>query len=535
MNLLSVIYPVALLAAPLALAYLIWIYRRRGTGLTKIVSTTFLLRRLSDPVSARKKFVPPPRFFFELLLFLLLICALAGLSLSGARTKVAILIDNSISTSLKLPDHSSAFIKIKAAAEEKLLQLALTTDTVIYQSSPVLLRVDSLDQIEPVLAEDFLEAKIIKLSSETELSKIYVYSDRPFAEKEQQDLSIQTIPEPNSRKSLQNIGLTGLALKGAELEIHVKNFGAAKAEAKINITNEKKDLVQALPLSLEPNTEKTFRPKLNNDSSGQFFIDLEAIGFDDALEFDNQASFTTKETGPSILLVSDLTTQELGLDKLTQYKFRHLTPKQYAIAQEQDEQEILGYLFHRSSSTQDPTKPALYIYSPIVPGGAQIGADVENPAIIGWSSGSELLTYLGQPKFKIPLLSPIKNASWAKEIINSTAGPALIAGELSGARVVATGFEILPFSGSNNAPLSVLTLNIFKWLYSEQNEKAKLHNFIRPSESVLQDIQNLSLPNPLREIGLEKKTFDLPLVGFLVLISLGLLSLDMLIQIVRGR
>jgi hypothetical protein len=44
-------------------------------------------------------------------------------------------------------------------------------------------------------------------------------------------------------------------------------------------------------------------------------------------------------------------------------------------------------------------------------------------------------------------------------------GPVACAGESGGARYVVLGFELFPFDGKKNPPLSVLTLNLLKWLF----------------------------------------------------------------------
>ena len=89
--------PALLLVIPCAIAFLLYVYRKRGHADAIVVSTLLLLRNLKEQVQVRKKVFPPPRFFFELLLLFGLIFAAAGLYKAQGDGSIVVLIDNSLS------------------------------------------------------------------------------------------------------------------------------------------------------------------------------------------------------------------------------------------------------------------------------------------------------------------------------------------------------------------------------------------------------------------------------------------------------
>ncbi len=87
-------------------------------------------------------------------------------------------------------------------------------------------------------------------------------------------------------------------------------------------------------------------------------------------------------------------------------------------------------------------------------------------SITGWKESHALVRYLNLPALRIANLHPLLSYAGAEEIIRSTAGTVMAAGELQGRRMVGVGIELLPYEGSASPLLSVLTLNILDWISS---------------------------------------------------------------------
>src|SRR5438045_1976282 len=96
----TVLNPLALALFPVAGAFLVYAYRRKGRSHIVQVPTLLLLASFKSAARARKRFLPPFRFFLELFLFLLLLFGAAELFRIGPKKRVAVLLDNSLSMAL---------------------------------------------------------------------------------------------------------------------------------------------------------------------------------------------------------------------------------------------------------------------------------------------------------------------------------------------------------------------------------------------------------------------------------------------------
>jgi hypothetical protein len=75
----------------------------------------------------------------------------------------------------------------------------------------------------------------------------------------------------------------------------------------------------------------------------------------------------------------------------------------------------------------------------------------------------------------IPTSRIIECPPSATPIITTTEGTVACAGERQGKPYAVIGFELFPFDGSKNPTLSILTLNLFKWLFKAPSQIQGLH------------------------------------------------------------
>jgi hypothetical protein len=92
--------------------------------------------------------------------------------------------------------------------------------------------------------------------------------------------------------------------------------------------------------------------------------------------------------------------------------------------------------------------------------------------ITRWATSHPILQYIQPGLLAIPQVRVLECPNSATPILFSSFGPIACAGEEGGARYVVTGFELFPFDGIKSPTLSVLTLNIFKWLFQSDATSA---------------------------------------------------------------
>ncbi|MCB0310781.1 MAG: hypothetical protein KDD42_06085, partial [Bdellovibrionales bacterium] len=103
-----------------------------------------------------------------------------------------------------------------------------------------------------------------------------------------------------------------------------------------------------------------------------------------------------------------------------------------------------------------------------------------------WDNAHPLLEYVSLPLVEFDNI-PVRAISTeppALELVNSSVGTLLAAYETADSRKVALGFEIFPFSGKRSASLSIITLNIFKWISSFSTSRGYLETFSTKPEIV---------------------------------------------------
>ncbi|MCO6429419.1 MAG: BatA domain-containing protein [Deltaproteobacteria bacterium] len=497
-GMVSFLYPTLLaVAAPIVLGVLVIAYLRQGRSKRKKVATLYLLKMIESVPRARRKFLPPLRFFFELLLLAMLCLAAAGIYSTDASSRVVYIIDNSFSTSAslsKFDDAKTVLAKAKEAAAESLDGLASAAEVEVFVTSPQLRSItagfvssgraaDALASVEFAYASDRIDEAVEKLQRAHSDSEIRVYTDKKGISKVQPELgrvSVTTI----ERGALNNIAIGGITLAnstmsgtGRQLEAVVASFGDSPVTVEVELGGIN---VSASPVGVEAIDRRT----LQLPAGGRVtvtFKDLPAgiEGFkvaatskeyagardSDSNPHDNAAWIAGGRTRAEFLLVGDLNAALLGLSKLSGPAFDYMKPEKYEESSANgDLGAYRGFVFHRYIPRRFPPGNSIFVIPETTGALLTTAQVVSNVPVTRWHRSHDLLSYLDIANLTFKKLSPLELPNWGEVLINTSAGAAAYAGERDGHRIAVLGFELFPFEGRRSPLISVLTLNLFKWM-----------------------------------------------------------------------
>jgi hypothetical protein len=193
----------------------------------------------------------------------------------------------------------------------------------------------------------------------------------------------------------------------------------------------------------------------------------------DSLSIDNQAWISYSNDEAAVHLTSPLTPQQLNIAQLGELQVVAGTADSGKAPQ----------IIHRTAISSTPTGPALLVFPPsgLLPWGGSVQEPRPNQQfeITRWVESHPLLQYVKPTLLSLTRSQIIDCPPSATAVITTTAGAVMCAGKSDGVPYAVVGFEIFPFERSKNATVGVLTLNLFKWLFSSSIDDSDL----RPLEA----------------------------------------------------
>ncbi len=495
---LAVAFPYLLALLPVGIGALIYAYLRRGRGVRIPVATLLLLRTLERVANARKKFIPPPRFFLELLAMLVIGCGAAGLYFEGNQDYVAVVLDNSLSMAAVDPARMSDRSVFEQAQDEAISYveslpltstIELFTPSAAMSSGPLSRREaqDVIKQVEVEYVSDQTEQLLSRLSAESRFDQIAAFTDKSFADTSS-DKRVRVTSF--AQKGLENIAVSDVSMSGDGREIKALLHAFSRNDVAVKVT-----LDEWSPAGKGKSVvEKTFRiaagahepitltaPDQGEHSYQLAIAPASAPGqnFVDALKEDNMAWIGAGRVKNEVVLVSDLSPANLGLQKLRHLQFTHVRPEEWRGAQ-----QTSPHIFHRFVPETLPNQNSLFILPP--PGNAlfPVLAEQQASAVTRWSVAHPIVNYLNVPTLTLKKLLPLKAPGWAQEVISTTNGLGAFSGEYQGKRYAVFGFEIFPYEGKRSPVLSILTLNALRWLENTNVEFERVGAQFSPGPAV---------------------------------------------------
>ncbi len=484
-----------LLLVPLSTAALVYVYRRRGTGQRVLVGTLFLLRSLKRPSFSRKQFHPPPRFYFELFLLLALSLGAAGLYRQGMGNRVAIVIDNSLSMSRSNPRGSTATTALDLALAESrsvVQSLAAESTVEVFITSPHLISLTkgqvnkdaalaALGTVSFAYAEDHLDSAAVRLLSDPQYDKVSVFSDHPLVRTGSgRKLDPHTINVSELGGSHENVGIAQIGYRSgakgtlvlqlasfltSQVRVHVV-LDALLSDGTENRFNKLAERVVSLEGQSQTEVEfdgispqlRTFRARIEPDPSS---LNMQY----DSLRADDKAWLSIEEHGGTIALISQFSSEDLGLSKIPFARFERISPEAYDAAPGQvSGGKYLAAIFHRYLPSNLPAVSSVFIAPVSSNNFLKRSGEIKNVEITRWRETHPILSYVQMPSLKLTQASILQTPDWAGDLISSSAGSIAFAGEIERKKFIALGFELLPFEGKKSPLTSILTLNILKYI-----------------------------------------------------------------------
>lgn len=502
-----------LFALPLLL--LPYLLRQRHTR--QIVPALFLYQGVSSAVRRRLwgRIRLSPLFLLQLLILLLLVAIAARPVLRhDPAEKTAFVLDTSASMQARAPSgRTSLFETAKEKIQQEMEDIPAESLLSIFTTNPLgALPEEQPDSLieragEPITAgsdmqaildrirvsdapdpsDAALSAFFTRLVHDRDFARVVFVTDRPATPAEPalgQGLRIVTLGTARP-----NIGISAFRLYRSpffpdEIQATVGIHAPADARSqlpigRIVIEDGQTEQRLAVQHAKEP-TQHIFSfaqlPLTTSYRARILFGEQEEAGGDnrgDGLAVDNEAySVLPPLEDISVLLVTP--TPEVGdsLARIPNVKLTLLSPQDYDPSDVTPASEFI--LFHLTAPETLPPTPAAFFLPPDGNRLFSLGQSAQQPALTHWTHGHPLTAYVTFPLLTPAYAQALQPSVWNTPIIESTVGPLLLAGERAGTRYVVTGFDLLPYLGAGNLPVSILTLNIMAWL-SDRTEQSGLY------------------------------------------------------------
>lgn len=498
---LGAVWPWLALGVPLIAGLLVYIFRARGVSEPLVTSTLFIIKRLPEDQPSRKNASFPLQFWLELLAFSLLALGASGLFVTQTGERVAVVIDTSKSMSAHLRQGETRLELARKLAAADIAQSGDDTRFAVFSATDTLTphranrgarnyqdQSDATQAVKDIQGDyltDSLQPLVAQLTRSTEYDRVWIYSDYfNNTEGSSERLRLVSVLEQGDFEPPRNVWIS--SLKTIEdkagrswLEVGTSSSGSGtlkispQASCGVGEALELEELPQieaglitlggdlATKVGPLPAEWRYCRLELNPERA-------------DSLSLDDRA-WIARPVGSSdqIKLFGPLSPEALGL---SQIKFAPIVPADSAL-----QGDLSGAIFHRAIPEQaspigDQQRPLLVINPPE---GAKIAdfAEVNGIAantpigveITRWDEAHPILRYLQPQLLNPPRANVLSCGEWGRPILFSSSGPIACAGEKDGRRLAVIGFEIFPFDGAKSAGVSILTLNLIKWVFDSNH------------------------------------------------------------------
>lgn len=433
-----------------------------------------LLGKLSSRPQLRSRIMPPWRFFLELLLGLMLILGISQLSKSNP-DHIRVIIDNSLSMASLQRDGRSRLIAAKNRAASFIDSLPSTTDVAVLVTSPKLREISlaELKTVEAELAPDLLTEAVEHLLADPEVHKVAVFTDKKLLTPENNRLVWQNVQPSNDGR---NFAFKALSFNPIDNTINasITLYSNEAAQVKVRLeTNysayEVLRTVEERTIKLSPETtQNVVFSGLDRDSDfARLSLNSIDVGAADDNPLDNVA-YLVLERKAQITLVSNFDRKDLGIDKLG-LPIRSVTPNEWETSIREpnqiQENQDKGVIFHRYFPPNRPDLPVIAILPPTtIFSGTTFN---EETLISSWRQPHPLTRYLSLQSLKLNQGRVFNSSDTIEPIISSEQGSILATETSSSNRTALVGFELLPFKGSDDLTISILTLNLLNWSFEK--------------------------------------------------------------------
>ncbi len=414
----------------------------------------------------------PLIFFLQLLLLTLLILALGEPVFSLRASNIAIVLDNSASMQT-LENQQTRFALAQEKARELLADLGATGQVDLYLTAPRLEKVHGatfgtaeatgvLASLAPYDLTDTpidYQTSLSQLAKERKYDRVFLITDHPAAG-QTDTLRVITVGQPrdNFAVSAFNISHASLVGSGLEATTEVVNFSAKDERIRIALRSGG-GVISSQEVSVDAG--KTAQANFSGFPAYPYYeVDIDIR---DALALDN-SRFAVPPAAQNlrILGISPRPPALSSLRSIAGVSLDVIAPQEY------NKIDRSGYgleIFHYTAPPALPENPALFVLPPDDNPLVDLAKPVSRPAISSWREPHPLTRYVNFALFRPGFSRPLRPRIPGETIIESPAGPLVFAAAQGGLRQLALGFDIFPYLGRENLPVSVFTLNLLDWFF----------------------------------------------------------------------
>ena len=414
----------------------------------------------------------PLIFFLQLLLLTLLILALGEPVFSLRASNIAIVLDNSASMQT-LENQQTRFALAQEKARELLADLGVTGKVDLYLTAPRLEKVrgatfapaEAASVLAALTPYDLADTPIDYQSSLSQMAKerkydrVFLITDHPAAG-QTDTLRVITVGQPRDNFAVSSFNISHASLVGPRLEATAEVANYSTKDERIRVALRGGGVMIAsrdLPVSAGKTAQATFA---GLPAYPYYEVEIEAR---DALPVDNRR-FAVPPAAQNlrILGISPRPQALNSLRSIAGVSLDLIAPQEY------DKIDRSGYgleIFHYAAPPVLPEKPALFVLPPDNNPLVDLEKPVSRPAVSSWREPHPLTRYVNFALFRPAFSRPLRPRISGEIIIESPAGALVFAAEQRGFRQAVLGFDIFPYLGRENLPVSVFTLNLLDWFF----------------------------------------------------------------------
>jgi hypothetical protein len=473
-------YLFALIPA-LALAYLVRERPRRV-----VVSSVLAFRALRARRGRRFGGWPRPdwMFFIEMLILGLAMLAIAGPYVTRKGNPIAVVLDDSAAMQAAAAPGRTRFDAARAALKDVLgregpgeVSLYLIAPQPHRAGPPFASAAAAADALEHLRPADSpsdqaaLSGLLGGLASDARLRRVIYVGERPLAAPVPPRIEAFAVGDP-----LPNFAIGSFVLRRESLgqtalhaRLTVANFSPGAQTLHLAITGDGKPVGHA-QAHLEPRQIGAI--EFPNLAPARIYrAELTPA---DGFALDNVAWATAGAVKSiSILFVTPTPADAAGLDSLPGISVRVASPTTFS---PKDLASAALAIFEYAVPKEMPPVNTLLVMPP--PGDPVFGFNIQPASsveITGWPPTGSLTDSVNFRLLNLHAGEYLGQHPWLQAIVTGKGGALMLAGERSGHRIVALGFNPFPYLGRQNLPMSVLTLNSLSYLAGFGAETAGYH------------------------------------------------------------
>jgi Aerotolerance regulator N-terminal len=412
----------------------------------------------------------PPIFFLQLLLLSLLLFTLGEPVVAVRPRKIAVVLDNSASMQAA-EDGKSRFSIAQEETRKLLSDLPVGGRVDLFVTAPRLAQIGEgsmgagkalavMGTLRPYDLPDAggdLGRTLSDLMKRGSYDRVFFLTDHPV-QHQGEVIKVISIGAPKDNLTLTAFQVSPVSLTSQKLRAsaEVMSFSSREEKFKISVNSAGKTLSNRDVTIAAGGTVEIFF-----DDLAPLPLYEAELKVSDGLALDNrQFAVSSSSKGWEVLAVSPRPEVVQSLRSIPGLSVKVIAPEDYG---KYREARHALELFHYSMPDILPARHALFILPPSENALVRVGPAIQRPVISSWREPHPLTDYVNFALFRPSYARALTARVVAEPILDGPGGTLALTMEHEGFRYAVLGFDPLPYLGRENLPMSIFTLNLFKW------------------------------------------------------------------------